>query len=221
MTTKLLAALLFLGVNGYTYHYFATEEVIPQRRPLTEFPLQLGEWRCSSPEKMQADVLDMLGATDYLICGYEKPATGELVGVYVGYHQTQVRKEGGGLSRSAIHTPNHCLPGSGWDVIGRSKVTLDLPGLPGGPAPVNRLLIAKGDQRSLVYYWYQTNGRVIDDDWEKIVRLFWDRATRYRTDGALVRFTVPVLRGDEAGAEAQLREVAARVVPELPAYVPN
>jgi hypothetical protein len=62
---------------------------------------------------------------------------------------------------------------------------------------------------------------VVDDDWEKIVRLFWDRATRYRTDGALVRFTVPVRRGDEAGAEAQLREVVARVVPELPAYVPN
>ena len=86
---------------------------------------------------------------------------------------------------------------------------------------MNRLLIAKGDQRSLVYYWYQTNGRVIDDDWEKIVRLFWDRATRYRTDGALVRFTVPVMHDDEAGAEARLRDVLALVVPELPAYVPN
>jgi EpsI family protein len=139
----------------------------------------------------------------------------------VGYHQTQVRKGGGGLSRSAIHTPNHCLPGSGWDVIGRAKVQLDLPGLPGAPALVNRLVIAKGEERALVYYWYQTNGTVIADDWRKIVHLFWVRATRYRTDGALVRFTVPIVRGNEERAEADLRDVLARVVPELPAYVPN
>ena len=72
-----------------------------------------------------------------------------------------------------------------------------VPGLPGGPAPVNRLVIARGEARSLVYYWYQSRGHVIADDYRKIVHLFWDRATRNRTDGSLVRFTVPVVRGDD------------------------
>ena len=48
----------------------------------------------------------MLGVTDYLICGYERAGTREVVGVYVGYHQTQVRKEGGGLSRERDPPPN-------------------------------------------------------------------------------------------------------------------
>jgi EpsI family protein len=216
---KLAAALFFLGLNAYTYHYFATDEVIPVRKVLAEFPNDLGAWHCAHRERIDDEVMDVLGASDYLVCGYQNAETAQTIGLYVGYHETQVRKQGGGLSRSAIHTPNHCLPGAGWDVIGRSKIPLGGPGVPAG-AEVNRILIAKGEDRSLVYYWYQANGRVIADDWRKIVYLFWDRATRYRTDGALVRFTVSV-RGDETKAEAQLRDLIAHVVPELPAYVPN
>ena len=82
-------------------------------------------------------------------------------------------------------------------------------------------VIAKGDARQLVYYWYQERGRVIADDSMKLASLFWDRATRSRTDGALVRFTLPVVRGDEAKAEASFHDLAMRLVPLLPSYVPN
>ncbi len=218
---RTVVAFLFLGLNFYVYHYLATAELLPRRTPLTQFPLALGDWRCPGREPMGAEVEQNLGVTDYLICTYERSTDHEFVGVYLGYHATQVRKEGGGSAENMIHPPAHCLPGSGWDIVASRKVTLDVPGLPVHPAYVNRLIIAKGDARQLVYYWYQERGRVIADDWRKIVDLFWDRATRHRSDGSLIRLTVPLSHGDEARAEESLQDLAHEIVPKLPAYVPN
>jgi EpsI family protein len=218
---KLAAALAFLGLNFYTYHYLATLEVHPDRTSLASFPLQLGEWVCPGREYMSEAAEKNLGVTDYLICAFRRPSSGDLVSVYVGYHASQVRKEGGGSGENMIHPPAHCLPGSGWDIIASRRVALDLPGLPGAPAEVNRLVIAKGDERQLAYYWYQERGRVIARDWQKILSLFTDRATRQRTDGALVRITAPILRDDDERTEQAVLAVAAEVTRRLPAYVPN
>jgi EpsI family protein len=219
--TKLAAVAAFLALQVYVYNYFATEEVHPPRRTFAEFPLRLGEWRCPQRDQMTPDILANLGATDYLICDFEKSGTPERVGVYVGYHESQVRKEGGGSAGGQIHPPSHCLPGSGWDIIGRSKVHVELTGLPGGTGEVNRLVIAKGDSRQLVYYWYQERGRVIADDWMKIAWLFWDRARTQRTDGSLVRFTIPMARDDDESAEQVFRDLAPLVTAQLPPFSPS
>ena len=81
--------------------------------------------------------------------------------------------------------------------------------------------IAKGDHRQLVYYWYQSRGRVIARDWQKILHVGLDRATRNRTDGSLVRFTIPIYRDDDESAEAVFRSLAPSVLGRLPEYVPN
>jgi EpsI family protein len=113
----------------------------------------------------------------------------------------------------------HCLPGSGWDIIASDVAPLELPDP--GTIHVNRLIIAKGETRALVYYWYQSRGRVIAEDWRKVLYQFWDRATRLRTDGSLVRFTVPIVRGDVDRADATVLDLASQIVPMLPSFVPN
>jgi EpsI family protein len=219
--TKLVVAIAFLGLNFYVYNYFANDPVIPPRTTFEQFPLELpNDWTCA-PETMEADVLANLGVTDYLLCTYKQAGTGSVVGAYIGYHQTQVREEGGGSKENSIHPPAHCLPGSGWDIIRNESVPLDLPGLPQTSANVKRLLIAKGQARQLVYYWYQSRGRVIAEDWQKIFYVGYDRATRGRTDGALVRFSLPVYRDNEAAAEDAFRSLAPEVLRRLPDFVPN
>jgi EpsI family protein len=220
--TRLAVVAAFLALQVYVYNYFATEEVHPPRKSFAAFPLHLDDkWACKERELMTEDVLANLGVTDYLICEYRRPDYAASVGVYVGYHQSQVRHEGGGSGGGQIHPPKHCLPGSGWDIIASEKVRLEMPGLPAGGGEVNRLVIAKGEARQLVYYWYQERGRVIADDWMKIVWLFWDRARLQRTDGSLVRFTVPMKRDGDAAAEKLFLELAPLVTAELPSYSPG
>jgi EpsI family protein len=216
---RLAAALGFLALNFYVYHYFAHDAVIPPRQEFASFPLELGDWRCGEKEQIDARTLQNLGATDYLICTFFREGYGP-VGLYVGYHATQVREEGGGSGENAIHPPAHCLPGSGWDIIDSRSVPLALPGLPGQQARVKRLVIAKGKERQLVYYWYQSQGRVIAEDWQKILYVVFDRALRGRTDGSLVRFTIPIQRDDDERAERTFLDLAPRVVERLTPYVP-
>lgn len=219
--TRFLAVLGFLALDFYTYHYLATKPVIPPRASFDEFPLELGPWSCARRERMEALVEAELGVTDYLICNFLREPS-DLVNVYVGYHATQVREEGGDSKENSIHPPAHCMPGSGWDIIANQTIRLDLPGLPDLEGTGKRMIIAKGAARQLVYYWYQSGGRVISADWKKIAYVGWDRATRGRTDGSLVRFTVPMRRvGDEARAEAAVRDLAALVVGRLERFVPK
>jgi hypothetical protein len=49
----------------------------------------------------------------------------------------------------------------------------------------------------------------------------YDRATRRRTDGALVRFTIPIAREDEASADLAFEDLARSLLPILRPYVPE
>ena len=86
---------------------------------------------------------------------------------------------------------------------------------------MKRLLIAKGEARQLVYYWYQQQGRVIAEDWQKILWVGLDRALHDRTDGTLVRFTIPIRRDGEDEAEAEFRDLAPRMVAQFPGFLPD
>jgi EpsI family protein len=218
--TRLIVAIAFLALNVYTYHFMARKAVIPPRDTFGSFPLEIDRWRCARNVPLDPVVRENLGATDTLICDYFEDRE-HMVGVYVGYHATQVREEGGGSGENAIHPPAHCLPGSGWDIIESSTVPLAFPGVSDPRAHAKRLVIAKGPARQLVYYWYQMQGRFIAEDWQKILYIGWDRATHGRTDGALVRFTVPLRAGEEEAAESEFRDLAPRLVGLLSRYVPG
>lgn len=214
---KLLVALLFLGLNGYVYWYMGNQEVLPPRVEFSEFPNELDGWQCAKRDVLPREVLDNLKLTDYVSCNFSRADVAVPVHLYVGYHQRQTRDPNTG-EVSAIHPPEHCLPGSGWDVVDARVVPIDL----GVPGEAKRFVIAKGSQRALVYFWYQSNGRVVARSHHKILWMFLDRTLKHRTDGSLVRFTIPIpLDGGEEAAQASFEKFAALVAPKLSEFVPD
>jgi len=213
---KFAAAFVILSLNAYVYWFMGSDEVLPPRSAFAEFPNDLGDWRCTDRETMDDKTLATLMVTDYISCAYIDSQREKVTHLYIGYHERQTRDRESGKA-TAIHPPEHCLPGSGWDIIDSQIVPIDVG--PGGEA--KRFVIAKGNERALVYFWYHSRGHVIARNHEKIMWMFVDRARRGRTDGSLVRFTIPIRNGDIETAEAQFRELANAAAPHLPDYVPN
>ncbi len=212
---RFLIALIFVGLNLYTFQFFARDDVLPDRTEFVDFPLDLGEWNCSAIQEMTKSTLVKLDVTDYLLCDFRNVQEASIANVYVGYHSSQTRDTGG--NDNIIHPPEHCLPGSGWDIIQSEVVPLDI----GVKGEAKRMIIAKGNMRNLVYFWYQSRGRVLARDHEKVMYMFLDRALSGRTDGSLVRFTIPIIHGNEARAESTFESIAQQITPLLTDFVPH
>jgi EpsI family protein len=188
-------------------------EGIPQRLPLSSFPAQLANW--DSTEIVQdKKTLEVLGQGDFLERLYQDPA-GKLpyVDVFLAYFPSQRTGE-------TPHSPQHCLPGAGWNPDENVRITLSLPGH--GPFPANRYVISKGDERRLVLYWFWAHDRgVASEYWAKFY-LVRDAIAMNRSDGSLVRFVTPMFPGETPDAAQQrLLPFTSAVVPLLDDYIPR
>jgi len=185
----------------------------PERVDFDRFPVELGEWQ-GKVDRLESIYVDALKLDDSLIIDFDGPA-GERVQLYAAYYGSQ--RKG-----ASAHSPRSCLPGGGWELGPLSQRTIDGAQVAGQPLRVNRVVIRKGDHAQLVYYWFRQRGRVITNEYLVKWYLFQDAVLRNRTDGALVRLTTVVQKGqDIARADAYLSDLAGRVSKELGNFVPD
>ena len=210
----LAAGILLVGFIAATLALPRPREVIPARAAaFAEYPMQLGPWR-GDRQSLAGVYSDALQLDDYLLADYfDKSGAG--VNVYIAYYDSQRKGE-------AVHSPRSCLPGGGWQMRDFGQRTLPGVRIDGRPLRINRTLIELGNQRELVYYWFQQRGRVLTNEFAVKWFIFWDALTRHRTDGALVRLTtvVPPAGGVRA-ADRRLVDMAARIASGIDRYVPN
>lgn len=206
----LLAALLASGIVINVWNRVGEAHV--DRRPLRDFPAQLGQWRqIGVDERFDKETEAVLRADDYISRNYALPDN-RIAGFYVGYYATQ-------RNGATYHSPLNCLPGSGWTMT--DPATIKITPANGAPAfEANRYIIQNGQSKQLLVYWYQGRGRTVSSEyWGKVYTVL-DSIKRRRSDGSMVRVMVPLGNSEEAALHAAA-DLAAQAAPALPAYVPN
>jgi exosortase D (VPLPA-CTERM-specific) len=188
-------------------------EMFPDRATFSEFPMRFGTWT-GRRGALETVYLDQLKLDDYLLADYVNDH-GRQVNLYMAYYNSQRKGD-------AVHSPRACLPGGGWELREFDQRDMSTVRINGQTLRVNRTLIELGNQRQLVYYWFQQRGRIVTNEFAVKWYLFWDAVTRHRTDGALIRIIASVpLGADESEADRQLTDFASRIAPDLTRYLPN
>lgn len=205
----LLIAIVAVGVVVNAWAYLGEAHV--ERKQLKDFPQEVGEWRRVRADTVLDDAtMAVLRASDYLLRDYRR-ADGQSANFYVGYYASQ--REG-----ASYHSPLNCLPGSGWTLSEPGKAMIPLPD--GTQFAANKYVIQNGEYRSLMLYWYQGRGRqVASEYWGKVYTVI-DSVRLRRSDGAMVRVTVPLGDSEDAALKSAL-DLSTRAVAALPEFVPN
>lgn len=190
---RILSGILLLQALGF--YALSRRENVPVARPLEELPSEFQAWQMVREDALDPDVVAVLRADDTVSRVYVNPGSGYAASLFVAFFKSQ-------RTGQAPHSPKNCMPGSGWVPMQSGVMELRIPGVP-EPIRVNRYIVAKGDQKSLVLYWYQSRDRVIASEYTAKFYLVADAVRYNRTDTALVRVSVPLAQDEGETAAAQ------------------
>ena len=209
---RTIIIIVILLVTMASLRYINYSEDIEPVKPLSTFPIQIGEWK-GTEGKFDQKIYDVLGVNDSFLGNYHTPE-GRYVQLYVGFYQSQ--REG-----ELIHSPKNCMPGGGWNITDTSIEKLEIPGNSPANIDVIRLDLEKGIDKQIALYWFQSRGRYISSEYWQKIYLVIDSITRRRTDGSFIRLIAPVINGNDDRTLKDLKNFAREVVPVLQEYLPS
>ena len=199
----LLAAIFYL-------RFYTTIKAVPLPADIEGFPKQIGPFTMVGSSNFSNKVLKELGVDSYINREY-RDIDGHQLSLYLGYFAEQ--REG-----SMIHSPKHCMPGSGWNPVQSSVVSITVPGSDES-YKINRILFQKGMDKIIMYYWYQGRHRIVANEYVDRFFLIVDSIFRHRSEGALVRV---IGSWDPSGDnEKKQEQFVADLFPVLQQHLPQ
>jgi EpsI family protein len=214
---------LVLLVQAVLFYNASHGDSRPLRQPLVEFPRMLQGWQAVVDGVVDEDTRSILKADDVLSRFYARTPVPDIdtmtpeakmmlqrrsYELFLEYFSTQQQGQ-------SPHSPKNCLPGSGWQPTETGEMSISVPGWP-VPLNINKYMITKGEESSLVLYWYQSHGRVVANEFSAKFYLVTDSMRYHRSDTSLIRVVVPVR---EEGPEVALKNATDLVQAAFPAVL--
>lgn len=193
VTLALLSGTLLLNAR------FAHRIPEPLAVPLARISPEVHGWQAVRDDQLTAGVLRQLKPTDYLQRTYRK--NGVDASVFAAFYEEQRAGE-------SMHSPKHCLPGSGWEIWKHDQAAIPLGG---EQLRINKYSIHNSGHRMLMFYWYQSRNRIVASEYMGKVLLARDTLMTGRTSGSIVRVMVP----DQPGMEAEGLAISRELMREM------
>jgi exosortase D (VPLPA-CTERM-specific) len=178
----------------------------PLREPLASFPRDIENWHGRDISLTESQ-FSSLGTRDVLMREYSDDQQDAPVLLHVAFYPRQ--QQG-----STMHSPLHCIPGSGWEVERRTLTTVPLGGF-GSPFDANEVVFRHENDRILVVYWYLEQGTPQASEFKGAFQTMWNSATAGRSYGCLIRFSTPIT----TTTQEALARASALVAAALPILI--
>lgn len=207
---------VFLLLQAALYYTASHGDALPLKAPLKDFPQDLAGWRMAGESAVDQDTRDVLKSDDVLSRVYMKAGTAPSVAalpedLFLAYFQSQQQGQ-------TPHSPKNCLPGAGFQPVDTGEITVPIAAT-GQIIKINKYVVEKNGNQSLVLYWFQSHGRVVANEFAEKYYMIADSLRYHRSDTAFIRVMVPVV-GDQANAVNQATSFVQVAYPAIYRYLP-
>ena len=196
---RFLATVLLLSATLVAERLSERRQSDYLAQPLDKIDTHLAGWQAVGDQALGARVLKVLLPTSYLSRTYKKNDL--QLGLFIAFYAQQRAGE-------SMHSPKHCLPGSGWEIWNYASALIPVNGQ---QITVNKYSIHNSGERLLMFYWYQSKQRVIASEYLGKLLLVQDALLDGRTAGSIVRITVP----DVPGSSNEAVIFASGLIPQV------
>jgi exosortase D (VPLPA-CTERM-specific) len=210
--TPVIVASLSLLVAGILALTTAALPPLKLIYGMANFPLTFKGWE-GKQENLDPEMIALSGAEEAFSGTYTNNS-GDMVSLYIGYRGSPFVESG-----TFFHSPNVCLPSSGWKTLSRSRHEIkDVPYF--GTITISKMLVEKMGERELVYFWFQTKNRTAYDVNINRFHLTMHALERDNTHDLFIRVIAPVKPDvTEKESEAKMDQFVRNVMAALLDYL--
>ena len=180
MAARSLIVVLLVGLAGLYAGSLQSRQSRAAAIPrLEDLPRSLENW-VGEDVPISPEVAEVLGA-DAIVQRLYRGPKGAQVWMFCAYFRRQ-------QVGSQIHSPQHCVPGSGWSVLRSKPVRLVLGGR---EQAAQRLVMDREGQRQVMIYWFRTRSGAVTGEYHLKLDLVRNALRGRPTDAAFVRYHAP------------------------------